>query len=251
MKNSKIEDYAKILKLPFIRTYFEQFATQAEIEKPSYESFLEQLLEREVEARNERAIQNRIRGAKFPHKVFLDELELGHYSLELQRRIKDLMTLSFIDNHENVLLIGNPGVGKTALALGLGLQACMKNKTVLFLNVSDLIIQLKEAMSQNQILLYKKRFQRYDLIILDEFGFVSFDKQSSEVLFNILSSRMEKGSMIITSNLTVDKWNEIFHDQLLTTALVDRLAFKSHLLDMSGESYRVKSTKEWQKQRYN
>lgn len=245
----RLEENAKFLKLPFMREFGADEAIRAEAATPGYYNFLDELIQKEVEARKERSIQNKIRNARFPRQMSFDDFKLEHYSLDLQKNIKNLSSLKFIDNRENVILVGNPGVGKTALALSLGLKACLNQKTVLFLNVSDLIISLRESMSQNQITTYRRKFSNYDLVILDELGFVSFDKESSEILFNLLSNRNEKGSMIITSNLTVNKWNEVFHDPLLTTALVDRLAYKSHLLDMTGDSFRVMETQKWQKDR--
>lgn len=242
-----IEDCAKVLKLPYIRENHEAEITRAEVNGTDPGTFLKDLLEKELANRRERSIQNRIKHAKLPYHMAFDDFQLDHLSADLQRRIRNLSSLDFIENKENVILIGNPGVGKTALSICLAYKACLRQKRVLFINVSDLLLNIREALSQNQITRYKRQFANYDLVVLDELGFVSFDRESGEILFNLLSSRNEKGSIIITSNLTVDKWNDIFHDPVMTTAIVDRLAFKSHLIDMTGESYRVKTTKEWQK----
>ena len=123
----------------------------------------------------------------------------------------------------------------------------MQGMNVLFITVPNLIIELKEAMSLQQINTYKKKFEKYDLVILDELGYVSFDKEGNEILFNLLSNRNDNGSILITSNLVFDRWEEVFKDPILTGALVDRLAHKAHVLDMSGESYRIKETLEWRK----
>ena len=144
-----------------------------------------------------------------------------------------------------MILIGNPGTGKTHLAISLGIEACMNGMSVLFTSVPNLIIELKEAMSLNQITTYKKKFAKYDLVILDELGYISFDKEGNEILFNLLSERNDSGSVIITTNLTFDRWEEVFKDPIITGAIVDRLAHKAHVLDMSGDSYRIKETKEW------
>ena len=140
-------------------------------------------------------------------------------------------------------------MGKTHYATALGVKACLENMKVLFISVPNLIIELKEAMSHNQITRYKKSFEKYDLVILDELGYVSFDKEGSEILFNLISNRINIGSMIITTNLLFDRWEEIFKDPILTTALVDRLAYKSHLLNMSGDSYRIEETMDWLKEK--
>lgn len=244
---NRIEENSKVLRLPFIRENYHAEATRAEVNGLDFESYLDLLLEKEVLERAQRSVQNRIKSAKLPYCMSFDEFKLGHLTMDVRKHIETLRTLEFIDNRENVILIGNPGVGKTALSICLAYQACLNQKRVLFLNVSDLLLNIRESLTHNQIIRYKHQFENYDLVVLDELGFVSFDKESGEILFNLLSSRNEKAATIITSNLTVDKWNEVFHDPVLTTAIVDRLAYKSHLIDMTGESFRVKSTKEWKK----
>jgi DNA replication protein DnaC len=123
------------------------------------------------------------------------------FPLEVANRIRELQSLSFIDQGRNIILVGNPGVGKTHTAIGLGIKACMERKSVLFITVPNLITELKENMTLNQLTNYKKKFINYDLVILDELGYISFDKQGSELLFNLLSMRSEQKSIIITTNL--------------------------------------------------
>ena len=125
------------------------------------------------------------------------------------------------------------------------MEACLNNLSVLFIGVSDLLIEIREAMSQNQLLRYKKRFESFDLVILDELGYCSFDQKSGEILFNLISSRNGKKSMIVTSNLELNRWNEIFKDEVLTAAMIGRLAYKAHMINMTGESYRIKETRKW------
>jgi DNA replication protein DnaC len=154
--------------------------------------------------------------------------------------------MKFIDNKENIILIGTPGAGKTHYAIGLGIKACLLGKSVLFASVPNLVIELKEAMSMSQMSAYKRKFEKYDLVILDELGYVSFDKVGCEILFNPLSNRNDKGSIVITTNLTFDRWEEIFKDTMLTGAIVDRLAHKAHILDISREtSHRFEETIAW------
>ena len=119
----------------------------------------------------------------------------------------------------------------------------MSNLNVLFVHVPNLIIELKEAMSRTQFYKYKRQFNKYDLVILDELGYISFDKEGSEILFNLLSDKNENGSIVITTNLVFERWDEIFKDPVLTGAVVDRIAHKAHILNLSGESYRIKETK--------
>lgn len=240
-----IEECAKQLKLPFIKRNFDDCLKEAHVKDLSLEQFLTEILNSELELRNSNGVKHRVKNAKFPNKIILENYNRDHLSTEIQMKIRELETLEFIDNHQNVILIGNPGTGKTALSIALGMKACMEGKTVLFISIPTLLIELKEAMNQNQITRYKQKFEKYDLCILDEFGYCSFDKERGEILFNLLSSRNEKGSMIITSNLTFDRWNEIFNDKALTGAIIDRLSYESYLMDMSGESYRTLATKKW------
>lgn len=127
------------------------------------------------------------------------------------------------------------------------MEACLAGKSVLYASIPNLVIELKEAMSSNQLTYYKRRFSKYDLVILDELGYVTFDQVGSEILFNLLSNRSNNGSMIITTNLSFERWEETFKDPMLTAAIVDRLAHRAHVLDMSGKSFRVEDTKEWLK----
>ncbi len=240
-----IKQSATILKLPFIRNNYEEVIREAHLNDMSNKDFLDHLLKKEVELRMENSISNRIREAKFPFKIVMDDYERNHLSIEVRHKIKELETLEFIKNNENIILIGNPGTGKTALSVALGISACHNNMNVLFINIPNLLIELKEAMSLNQVNRYKKRFEKYDLVILDELGYCTFDQERGEILFNLLSSRNEKGSMIITSNLSFERWEEVFKDKVLTGAIIDRLAYKSHMIDMTGESYRLLSTKKW------
>lgn len=240
-----IESYAATLKMPYTRTNYSLIVEQANREAMSYEDFLELILKNEVILRSQNGIKTKIRQAKFPKKMLLSDFKRNHLPVEIKQKIRELESLNFIENNENIILIGNPGTGKTALSTALGMQACLANKTVLFISVPNLLIELREAMSLNQINKYKRKFERYDLVILDELGYCTFDQQSGEILFNLLSNRNNNGSIIITSNLVFDRWNEVFKDKILTAAMVDRLAHKAHLIDMSGESYRIRETQDW------
>ena len=240
-----IKEYATALKLPYIKNNYNEIIKESHLKDMSHEELLTWVLKEELELRQINSVKTKIKNAKFPYKIILDDYVREHLSIEIRQKIKLLETLEFVDNGENIILIGNPGTGKTALSIALGMKLCNSGKNVLFISIPNLLIELKEAMSNNQITQYKKKFESYDLVILDELGYCSFDKERGEILFNLLSNRNEKGSMIITSNLTLERWNEIFNDHVLTGAMIDRLAYKSHLIDMSGESYRILATKKW------
>lgn len=243
----QIKDYAYSFKLPYLREHHEVLIAEAKQLKMGYDEFLINYFKLEYENRKENSIQRKIREAKFHYQKYLENFKRDHLPLNTRNKISELESLSFIDNKENIILIGNPGVGKSHLAIGLGIKACLEGKNVLFISVPNLIIELREAMSQNQINTYKRKFEKYDLTILDELGYISFDKEGSEILFNLLSNRNDKGSIIITTNLVFERWDEIFKDPILSGAIIDRLAHKSHIIDMSGDSYRIKETMDWMK----
>ena len=241
----QVKDISKELHLSYIAANFDGLCTEAKATKAPHAEFLLEIFGREIESRRANRLQNRIKDAHFPYKKYLQDLDLEEYDKEIRQEIEDLIELGFIDDKENIICIGNPGRGKTHLAIALGIAACMADKRVLFTNVPNLVIELKEAMSRHEITNYKKKFERYELVIIDELGYVSFDKQGNEILFNLLSNRNEVGAMIITTNLVFEEWEEVFGNAKLTGALVDRLAHKAHVLDMSGDSYRLKETKQW------
>ncbi len=241
-----ISDLAFELKLPYTRSNSQMLIDEANHTKMSYKEFLETLLEHEVLLRKENGIKRRLRIAKFHVKKYLEDFDRSKYTNEVRNKFEELETLDFIRNKENIILIGSPGCGKTHYSTALGIKACMEGMSVLFISVPNLIIELKEAMTLNQLNAYKRKFEKYSLVILDELGYVSFDREGCEILFNLLSNRNDKGSIIITTNLTFDRWEEIFKDPILTGAIVDRLAHKSHIMDISTDtSYRYDETITW------
>ncbi len=241
-----IESIAHTLKLPYLKENHELLLIEAEHKNLTHKEFLIDYLEHELIQRQSNSITRKISTAKFPYKKYIDEFEMAKYNETLQYKFRKIMSLEFIDNKENIIMIGNPGSGKTHLSIALGIEACKQGKNVLFISVPDLIIQLKEALSNRQLDAYKKKFIKYDCVILDELGYVSFDKAGCEILFNLLSNRNDRGSTIITSNLNFDRWEEIFKDPMLTGAMIDRLTHKAHIFDMTVEtSYRYEETLNW------
>lgn len=241
-----IVEIAAELRLPYTRNNSQMLLDEAKHVQMGHEEFLTRLLEGELELRRENGVKNRLRYAKFPYRKYLEDFDVSKYEPEIRSKFNELNTLNFIKEKENIILIGSPGSGKSHYSIGLGIRACMEGKKVLFISVPNLIIELKEAMSLNQLNNYKKKFEKYDLVILDELGYVSFDQEGCEILFNLLSNRTDKGSIIITTNLAFDRWEEIFKDPMLTGAIVDRLAHKAHIMDISREtSYRYEETISW------
>jgi len=242
----EILEFCRVLRLTYIRDNFELVSADAERTSQSHLSFLHGLLSGETERRLNNGITRRINEARFPVKKYLADFNRTKYAPEFERKFNELETLNFIANKENIILIGTPGAGKTHYATALGIAACLKGRSVLFVSVPNLVIELQEAMSSHQITVYRRKFENFDLVILDELGYISFDKSGSELLFNLLSSRNDKGSIVITTNLTFDRWGDVFGDPTLTGAMVDRLAHKAHILDISREKGgRLEETLDW------
>jgi DNA replication protein DnaC len=245
--NSKIDQeiirYSKELRMPVFRRDFKQLAKDAAQERINYEEFLLRLMGREFEVRAENRKKAQIRQACFPAKMYLNELDRDQLPTDAKEKLPLLERLDFIESGQNIILAGNPGTGKTHVAVGLGLKACLQGYKVMFTSVHRLLTQLRESHSERTLRQLEIKFEKYDLVICDEFGYVSFDKEGSELLFNHLSLRAGRKSTIITTNLGFDRWEEIFGDPVLTAALVDRLTHKAHLVNMNGESYRLKETK--------
>lgn len=241
----EIFQYSKDLKLPAIRQSFQEQIKEANQNDASYEEFLALLLQKEWDSRQESAQYNRIRRAEFPYKRHLEDLSVCDLPEDAQKKYKQLKTLEFIKEGRNLILAGNPGTGKTHMAIGLGLKACVEGYKVWFTTVPLLINQIKECRSERTLRTFQNRFEKYDLVIADEMGYISFDKEGAELLFTHLSLRAGQKSTIITTNLSFERWEEIFQDPVMTAAMIDRLTHQSYLVNMNGTSYRMKQTKEW------
>jgi len=248
MKEKIYEDivrYAKEIKLPATWHLFKDEIKDAEASNKSYLEFLHSILEKEYDLRRENGKKNRIRIANFPAKKYLEDLRIECLPEDASKRLAQFRSLDFIRSGQNIILAGSPGTGKTHMAIGLGIKAAMAGYRVLFITIPLLINQLKEARGQSVLRSFELRFEKYDLVIADELGYISFDKEGSELLFTHLSLRAGRKSTIITTNLSFDRWGEIFSDPVMTAAMIDRLTHKSYIVNMNGPSYRVKETKEW------
>lgn len=248
MKNElidQIKEISKQVSLPGVRRYLVEEIKEANMKNLSYEEFLYDLLLKESDLRLESGKKNRIRLANFPYRKYLEELSIEDLPPDARKRLKVLKSLDFIENGQNVILAGSPGTGKTHLAIALGIKACMAGYKVLFATVPLLINQLKESRSEKTLIKLEGKFEKYDLVIADELGYISFDKEGSELLFTHLSLRAGRKSTIITTNLSFERWDEIFSDSVMTAAMIDRLTHKSYILNMNGSSYRLKETREW------
>lgn len=241
----EIKELTRPLQLSYIGSNFDLLVEEATHTKMPYGDFMMDALERELEQRRGNRVQRRIKEGRFPYKKYLADLDLDEYGSDVRCEIEELACLDFIAEKENVVLVANSGRGKTHLAIGLGIAACLADKRVLFTNVPNLVIELKEAMSRNAVTAFKNKFLKYEVVIIDELGYVSFDTEGCDILFNLISNRLAAGTMIVTTNLAFEEWETVFKDPHLTGALVDRISMCAHVLDMSGKSYRFKETKSW------
>lgn len=241
------KEYAAELRLGVIKSDLEESISDAENNNLSYEEFLCRLLQKESDIRKYNLTQSRIKTASFPYKKYLEDIDIDALPDDAKHKLKHLSSLKFIEEAQNVILAGNPGTGKTHIAIALGMKACIEGYKVLFTTVPLFITQLKELKSAKTLRSFQNKLAKYDLVILDEFGYISSDKEGAELLFTNISLRTGRKSTIITTNLAFDRWNEILGDPVMTVALTDRLTHKSYVINMNGNSYRLKETKAWLK----
>lgn len=239
----RIVHYAKDLKLGIVKDIIDDVVSDAVQNQWDYWHFLCELLRQEAEHRAEVRKYQRIRKAGFPQMKYIQELVLEDMPEDARKLIPELGTLNFIKEGRNIVMYGNPGTGKTHTAIGLGIKACMEGYSVYFTTVPHLLTQIREAKNSGTLQLLEARFKKFDLVICDEMGYVSFDKEGAELLFSHLSLRAGLRSIIITTNLPFTRWEEIIKDKVLCSALVDRLCHKAFLMNMTGQSFRVRETK--------
>jgi len=235
-----IREYAKYLKLTYISSNVDEELKKAKMLDMAPDKFLEEILHQEMIGRSERSKINRIKSAGFPYKKYLSDYDPDRMPEGARKYLNELKTLDFIANGDNIIAYGNPGTGKSHLAIGLGIDAANAGYSVKFYSVPTLVNQLKELRMHSNLLSIKNAFEKTDLMILDELGYISFDREGGELLFTHLSMRSERKSTIITTNVSVDKWKTIFNNPVITAAIADRLASDAFLLNMIGESNRKK-----------
>lgn len=244
-----IADNCRTLKLGGVKGCLDAMLEKAVTEKWSHDRFLAELLEKEAEHRDKAHRRALISKAHFPQLKYLEDLDRAELPRDMAIALPELETLDFIRESQNVIMYGNPGTGKTHTAIGLGIKACMAGYNVLYASVPRLLVEIRETESQRKLSRLQKRFEKYDLTILDECGYKSFDKEGAESLFNLVSLRAGIKSIIITTNLGFDKWDQIFTDKVIAAAIVDRLTFKAYIVDMNGPSFRIKATEKWMKEK--
>ena len=238
-----LEHHLKQLRLPTFLREYDKVARQCAAESADYPRYLLRLAELELLDRERRATERRIHQARFPVVKSLDTFEFMAIPTVNKALVLELARCEFLRRRENVLLLGNSGTGKTHLALALGLAACQKGHRVRFTTAAAMVHELMEAKDERRLLRFQKQMASYELLIVDELGFVPLSKSGAELLFEVFSQRYERGSTMVTSNLPFQEWTDVLGSERLTGALLDRLTHHVHILEMNGESYRLKQSK--------
>jgi DNA replication protein DnaC len=232
----------KALNLSVMARHLEGSLRQAGESKIGYDEFLVELTAAELQARAENSLQRRIREAKFPLLKPLETFDLAAVPELDMRLFRDLAGGAYIQEHRNVIFLGRSGAGKTHMATALGIEACRNKFRTRFVSCYGLVNELIEARQERALQRLVQRYVRYDLLILDELGYIPFSKEGAELLFQVLAERHEKGSVMITTNLGFADWTQVFGDPVMTAALLDRLTHKAYIVNCNWDSYRLKQS---------
>lgn len=244
VSNNDIEECMKQFKLVDMRECYQSLIEEAEHTNMGYREFLVRLLQSEKDGKKERQHERLRRDAKFDRIKHLTEIDYSFNPSLDQSKIEDLGRLSFIERRENVIIIGPPGVGKSMIATGIGINACRAGYKVLFANAKDLIDRLYDTMQSGKLANALDQLNKIQLLIIDELSYLKLDREKESIFFQIIRQRYEKSSLIITTNLPLGRWNEVFTGQLAATAILDRLVHHCHIISITGDSYRVKGKNE-------
>jgi DNA replication protein DnaC len=240
--------HLKALKLPSFLREYDKLAQQCAAKGVDHPRYLLRLAELELIDRERRMVERRIKEARFPTVKSLDSFEFAAIPSLNKTLVLELARCEYVARRENVIAVGNSGTGKTHIALGLGLAACQKGLSVGFITAAALVHELIEARDEKRLLRLQRQLAGYKLLIIDELGYVPLSTTGAELLFEVFSQRYERGSTIVTSNLPFDEWTGVFGSERLTGALLDRLTHHVHILEMNGDSYRLKQSKRRQRQ---
>ena len=230
----------RALKAPTLRQSVARLAERARAEGWTHEEFLAACLQREVAARESHGGEGRIRAARFPARKSLEEFDFDHARSLKREVVAHLGTLDFVVAKENVVFLGPPGTGKTHLAIGLGIRACQAGHRVLFATAAQWVARLADAHVAGRLQAELTRLGRYPLIVVDEVGDIPFEPEAANLFFQLVSSRYERASLIVTSNKPFGRWGEVFGDDVVAAAMIDRLVHHAEVVALKGDSYRLK-----------
>ena len=247
LEHASVQQYCKAVRMPTIAANFLALAEQAVKENHSHIRYLEALLAMESEERDRHAITNRMREAQLPRLKTLEEFDFAQAPKIPAARIRELAEGGYIDRSEPVVLIGECGTGKSHLATGLCVAACRQKRRVRFTTAAALVNELVEAKQNNQVRRMMGRWQRYELIALDEVGYVPLADVGAEFLFQVISERAERAAIIVTTNLPFSEWTTVFPNPRLCKALLDRITDRAHIIETGTESFRFRRTAERRK----
>jgi DNA replication protein DnaC len=237
---SEIAFLTRALKAPTLRESVPRLADRARAEGWTHEEFLAACLQREVSARESHGGEGRIRTARFPARKALEEFDFDHARGLRREVIAHLGTLDFITARDNVVFLGPPGTGKTHLAIGLGIRACQAGHRVLFATASQWVDRLAAAHHTATLQHELIRLGRYPLLVVDEVGYIPFEPEAANLFFQLVSARYERASLIVTSNKPFGRWGEVFGDDIVAAAMIDRLVHHAEVVALKGDSYRLK-----------
>lgn len=241
-KDLLLTSYLKRLRMPTVAANYKKMAEDAAGANMGYAEYLLALVESEICQRESNMRKRRLNSARFPYEKTLDSFEFSHLPNLSKEVVFHLACGEYIRKSENVIMVGPTGVGKTHLAIALGTAACSQGRRVKFYTAAGLVNEMVESAKAHQLSRLDARLSKYDLVVLDEVGYVPFHADGARLLFNFISSRYERGPLVITSNLEFGKWTSVFGDEQLTGALLDRLTHHCHILEMNGDSYRFRES---------